>query len=277
MLNRLLEKMARCSPFFGSEQALVENSVYRRILYATLGDLHFGRRWRDRVLSALLAHLCTPRRILDAGCGTGQTMAAIHRRYPSSIVDGCDIVRANVRKCARLARRTGIHSDRIWTCDMELEAPGNGYDLILCMDVLEHIEEWQRAARSLAEALSPDGILLITTPAAGPYQAANYALRRFNPDQADDRQGKGQSHARDGFTLAELRTGLEAAGLEICLGKHAFGPVAMWWHTAFEKLRSHIMPLWALVTLPALCVTGLFEPCLANDGGAIALLVRKAA
>jgi SAM-dependent methyltransferase len=261
--------------YFGAEQALIERSVYRRITYAALGDLHFGRRWRNRVLSALLSTLPMPGRILDAGCGYGHTMAALQRRYPSSMIDGCDIVAENIRRCTELAQRTDMRSERIWVCDLELEPIPTQYDLVVCMEVLEHIDRWQMAVRNLVEALSPNGHLLIMTPAAGPYQAANQGLRRFNRVRPDDRQGKGQAHVREGFTLAELRAGLEAAGLEIRLGSHGFGPIAMWWHTVFELVRPYYMPFWACVTLPALSITALLERPLTAEGGSLAVIGRK--
>ena len=109
-------------------------------------------------------------RVLDVGCGSGRHTAAA-RRLPGARVVGLD---PSVRELAAAAERLALH-DR-------LEPGGDGrafllagdalrlpfraasFDLVLCCEVLEHVEDDRRAARELGRVLRPGGLLVVSVP-----------------------------------------------------------------------------------------------------------------
>lgn len=97
-------------------------------------------------------------RVLEIGCGAGGTMRWLRGRRTVALAVGVEMVPA----VAEVAR--GVF-DRVECGNVEaMELPGEGFDLILALDVLEHlVDPWRMVAR-LHAALRPGGTLLISVP-----------------------------------------------------------------------------------------------------------------
>lgn len=99
-------------------------------------------------------------------------------------------------------------SDRVTHSTLEqFEPPEEKFDLIILLDVLEHIEDDESALVRLRELLTEGGSLLITVPA--------FPLLWSVHDEAN-------AHFRR-YRRAELRTRLEVAGFEPSLVNFFFG------------------------------------------------------
>jgi SAM-dependent methyltransferase len=123
---------------------------------------------RRRVLDqALTAEAFDPvgKRVLDVGCGSGFFTA--HYLARGAQVTGMDIAPTSIE---RLRAR---HPEARFVLADVGEAPiAETYDLVNAFDVLYHITEdarWERAVRTLAGAVAPGGLLLLTDtfPPAG--------------------------------------------------------------------------------------------------------------
>ena len=92
--------------------------------------------------------------ILDVGCGYGGVLAALAGRYPAARCLGLDVdaemVAAGREKCP-----AGV---RLETGDF-FRLEGEGFDLILMRDVLEHIVRPEAALERAASLLNPGGLL----------------------------------------------------------------------------------------------------------------------
>lgn len=107
------------------------------------------RRWDDmkrygpmsrhtrRLLWKMIAPLAF-RSVLDVGCGQGSPLEEIARRRPGVELAGVDISKTAVE----LARRR-LPAARFWALDLTTERLARDFDLILCTDVLEHVEDDQ--------------------------------------------------------------------------------------------------------------------------------------
>jgi SAM-dependent methyltransferase len=97
--------------------------------------------------------------ILEVGCGTGGTMRALRTRFPDAAVKGIEPVEA----AARLAAGKG--------CDVEsgtfehLPIESSSVDLILALDVLEHLADDGLGLAEAFRVLRPGGRLIATVPA----------------------------------------------------------------------------------------------------------------
>src|SRR5262249_50273594 len=101
-----------------------------------------------------------PTSILDAGCGRGWMMRALHDKYPSAMFWG---VEPSERE-SEIARREG------WAVDTamvdENYAIARRYDLVYCTNVVEHTTNPLDFLSKLRELTNPGGRIVVTCPDA---------------------------------------------------------------------------------------------------------------
>lgn len=123
-----------------------------------LTERYFGTPRHD-----VLYHLrTTPRRALEIGCGTGATMAILQQRQRLEQAVGVELDPAS----AKLARQhfDAVIEGAVEQADFEaLIAPGS-LDLVLCLDVLEHLVDPWHVVRRVSPLLKPGGRLVVSVP-----------------------------------------------------------------------------------------------------------------
>ena len=103
------------------------------------------------------------RALLDAGCSWGYATRFFAARAAS--VAGIDLD----------AEAVAVARERYPSIDFQaapLEAiphPDEAFDVVLCLDVLEHVSDEQRSLDELFRVLRPDGVLILTTPHRGAF------------------------------------------------------------------------------------------------------------
>jgi 2-polyprenyl-3-methyl-5-hydroxy-6-metoxy-1,4-benzoquinol methylase len=96
--------------------------------------------------------------VLDVGCGLGDVLASMPKTYRLS---GMDYAAHNVNVATRrLAGRATIVKGSIY----EIPFEANRFDVALCLEVLEHIEDDARGVRDIARVLKPRGFLIAAVP-----------------------------------------------------------------------------------------------------------------
>jgi SAM-dependent methyltransferase len=139
---------------------------------------HWWYRGRRVIIRTELDRLPlpAPAAVLDAGCGSGRTMAEL---VQLGEVRGIELD----PEAAELARGRG-HGDVVTGRLEELPWGPDTFDLIVCLDVIEHTPDDRATLRSLQRVCKPGGWLLVTVPA---YQAlwslhdeANHHYRRYS-------------------------------------------------------------------------------------------------
>lgn len=115
--------------------------------------------------------------ILDFGCGSGAVLEMLKNKGYTNI-HGMDVSNA----CVNLVKSRGIKASLI-TADL-LNLGKNKYDLILLLDVLEHVERDLELLKNLRTSLRHNGKILITVPAHQflwrPHDDANHHFRRYS-------------------------------------------------------------------------------------------------
>jgi SAM-dependent methyltransferase len=165
-------------------------------------ECHWWYRGRRRVLHAELDRLALPAgaRILDAGCGSGRMLDELR---PRGGVIGVD---ANADAVAATRRRGHL----AWQGNIErMPFADASFDLVTCLDVLEHTSDDRRTLRELRRVTRPGGTLVVTVPA---YQAlwsahdvVNGHYRRYTvSDLRAAAQEAGWYHLRDSYFNALL-------------------------------------------------------------------------
>lgn len=112
-------------------------------------------RHQRRIIAALLDALRFDS-VLDVGCGEGSLLAFLHSRYSCDRMAGLDIAGPAIER----ARRT-FPPAHYFTGDMASLPPEERFDLITCIDVVEHVENDVELLRGMAAVCS--GFVLCVT------------------------------------------------------------------------------------------------------------------
>lgn len=117
---------------------------------------------RGRLLERLDYIKLEPRRILDAGTGTGRASDALLRRYPSAQVVSLDLAFGMVQ----VARRQGRWLRRPLPVNADIEAlpfADGSFDLVFSNLTLQWVDDPDRVFAELRRVLAPQGLLMFTT------------------------------------------------------------------------------------------------------------------
>lgn len=139
----------------------------------------------ERARATLITHLVTsllprdraPVRILDVGSGDGWLARELARTLHGRAQVTCYDANYTPELLAHLG------SSNPSTVTYTKEEPSTQADLVLALDVMEHVEDDRSFGRSLAGHLAPGGHLIVTVPADpalfGPHDVALGHFRRY--------------------------------------------------------------------------------------------------
>lgn len=116
--------------------------------YAQTIPAHDGR------VQAILAELGGAKRVLDAGCGKGRYAALIKQQAPQAEVHAIDVSEEMLRHVP-----AGIHT-QVSTIQ-NLPYPDGHFELVYCVEALEHVPNPPAALAEMARVLAPGGRLVV--------------------------------------------------------------------------------------------------------------------
>ncbi len=145
------------------------------------------------------------RRILDAGCGTGNNLVHFRRFGRTVGVDLSD-------EALRLCRSRGVAAAR--GSLLSLPFPDGSFDAVTSFDVLYHrwVEDDRVAVRETVRVMKPGGLLLLRVPALkmlwGAHDEAVHSRHRYTrgevrPNPAPPRLGRGFPARADGMDVPQ--------------------------------------------------------------------------
>jgi 2-polyprenyl-3-methyl-5-hydroxy-6-metoxy-1,4-benzoquinol methylase len=159
--------------------------------YADLYRRHWWWRVRERILldriRDLLGELSKTPRILDVGCGAGLFFDALEQFGHVEGIESDPIA----------VEQSGQWRSRIHLGDLDTFKANEPFDIILALDVIEHMDEPDVLLRHAGELLAPGGRILVTTPA---FEWLWTSHDRLN-------------HHRKRYTAPEMRSLVRKAGL----------------------------------------------------------------
>lgn len=234
----------KLSTFFETTPAL------QKLFYRLL-DLLLLRAWHiQRELKQWGALNKGPKRILDAGSGFGQYTYFMARRFRNAEILGVDVKDDEVANSQQFFEKAGFRNVQFQTADLTQFWHSETYDLVLCVDVMEHIEPDVQVFRNLCHSLKDGGMLLISTPS----------------DQGgSDVQQEGEEsfigeHVRDGYGIREIKDKLYEAGFSKVKVRYSYGaPGKVSWRLSMKypilmlnwsKALFAILPFYYLVVYP---------------------------
>ena len=154
----------------------MDRAVYDRM--AEIDGEHWWFTARRAILTALIGRLGLPAnpRILEVGAGTGSNLGMLKGFGRVDAIEPDDAARALASERSGLAVKGGLLPDGVTLED-------GAYDLIVLLDVLEHIPDDKGTLVALKPKLAPRGRLVVTVPAMpwlwSAHDVAHHHQRRY--------------------------------------------------------------------------------------------------
>ena len=193
---------------------IFNRSPFLRKLFYKLLDLLILRAWhvKKELKSLNKSQIFN---ILDAGSGFGQYTYRMRRMFPKANILAVDIKEKQITDCTLFFKSIGKDKKvRFEVADLTTFTKPDNYQLILTVDVMEHIEEDVQVFRNFHESLTSGGTLLISTPSD-----------QGGSDVHDnDSTSFIEEHVRDGYNIKEIEEKLKSAGFSRIDARYSYGP-----------------------------------------------------
>ncbi len=188
--------------------------------------------------------------ILDAGSGFGQYDYAMTRMNSSWNIKGIDVKEEQIEDCNRFFSKIGRPNVHFEVADLTKYYDDNQYDLILSVDVMEHILEDVQVFKNFYRSMKPGGMVLISTPS----DQGGSDVHDHNDESFIE------EHVRDGYNIDEIQEKLKSAGFDKAEARYSYGkPGQISWRLSMKypikllnvsKLFFVLIPFYYLITFP---------------------------
>lgn len=200
--------------FIGSELAYhPDYSFLQRLYIRVLGVPVVGLRIRARNIFSLIPLNRSYKDILDAGSGPGVFSFHLARRFPQAKVVGIDLDQSKIRSAEYIKEKAGVFNVSFKLADIAKIRGEKLYDLAVCVDILEHMEDDDAALFALHRVLRDGGVLVLHVPTL--YRRYPVWKKSLNFDV--------ETHVRPGYELDDILRKVQASGFSISESGYTYG------------------------------------------------------
>jgi 2-polyprenyl-3-methyl-5-hydroxy-6-metoxy-1,4-benzoquinol methylase len=207
--------------------------------------------------------------ILDAGSGEGASLTIVQaRRFNESQFVAVDLYQKGPSK-----QHLPIPSNISFVKkDLFKYVGTNQHDVIVCLDVLEHIDNYRKILSLFYEWLKPDGKLIVHVPSAHQirYLTKNDLLKNTNR-----KQRLGDYHVRTGFESEEILKDIQNAGFNVFYRRYTFSAFTWFSKELFSIFEKKSLPGIGIMMLPFIWFSAKAESLLELRRGNGILIVAK--
>ncbi len=243
-------------------------SLFLRKLFYFLLDLLLLRSWHVHLeLKKWMKTIPNKPQILDAGMGFGQYTYFMAKRMPQAEILAVDVKEEQIADCKMFFQATGLKNVSFKIADLTKFVTPPQFDLVLCVDVMEHILEDVAVFKNYVNSMNKGGMLLISTPS----------------DQGgSDVQDEGESsfieeHVRDGYNINEIEKKLLNSGFSKVEARYSYGnPGKIAWRLSmkypimllgYSKMFFVILPFYFILVYPFAFVLNYFDTVIKHPTG----------
>jgi 2-polyprenyl-3-methyl-5-hydroxy-6-metoxy-1,4-benzoquinol methylase len=223
-----------------------------RILFYNLLNLLLLRTWHiKKELKKYRKDHPDPIHALDAGSGFGQYTYYLMKLSKFWKITGVDVKAEQIEDCSIFIKKIQKEQHvQFKVVDLTRMNEKATYDLILCVDVMEHIDNDRQVFNNFVNALKPGGVILISTPSD-----------QGGSDVHDDtNESFIEEHVRNGYNIAEIEEKLRSAGCLNVVSKYSYGkPGKISWKISMKypilmlnwsKIFYIILPFYFILAFP---------------------------
>lgn len=244
-----------------------------RIIFYKLLDLLLLRAWHIRKeLREKAGTSPEIKNILDAGSGFGQYTYRMAKWFKMSEIKAVDIKVEQINDCNDFVLKAGLESRvKFEIADLTKFNDPEKYDLVLSVDVMEHIEEDELVFRNFFNSMKPGAMLLISTP------SDQGGSDTHHHDKDEGVHGFIDEHVRDGYNIVDIENKLKRAGFSKVVARYSYGnPGKTSWKFSMKypifllgvsKLFFIILPLYYAVVFPFVIILNYFDLGILHKSG----------
>jgi len=244
-----------------------KNPFLRKLFYNLL-DLLLLRAWHIKKEINLWAKNKNDNlSILDAGSGFGQYVYFLSKKNQSWKITGADIKEEQVEDCNNFFRKIGRNQVSFCVEELTSFSVSAAFDLILSVDVMEHIEEDVLVFKNFHASLKQDGMVLISTPSD-----------QGGSDVHDhDHESFIEEHVRDGYGISEIQEKLKMAGFRKTEARYNYGiPGKISWKLSMKypimmlnisRLFFVLLPFYFIIAFPFALVLNFLDINMSHSTG----------
>ena len=257
---------------------IIKKNPILRVLFYKILDLMFLRSWYvRRELKKIREKFGSKKiNIYDAGSGYGQYTYFMFRNLQPCEIYSIDVKEDWIKDSKEFFESQKINNVSFGIEDLTQINHINRFDLIVCVDVMEHIPDDVKVFQNYYNALKKDGCLLINTPSI-------YGGSDVHEDNDESFIGE---HARDGYSKEDLESKLHPIGFTTHQSLYSYGfwgdkawrlgikyPIMM---VNISKLFLFILPVYYLITFPFTFIMMLVDLHSSNTvGSGINFIAKK--
>jgi len=232
--------------------SLIRKFPVLRISFYKMLDVMFLRSWYVRRELRELRKTMGNKNIsiYDAGTGYGQYSWYMARKLKPNSIYAIDVKKEWINDCGFFFKQQKLSQVSFGIEDLTQISHKNKFDLIVSVDVMEHIVDDVQVFKNFYDALKEGGYLMINTPSI-------YGGSDVHDDEDESFIGE---HARDGYSYEDLEQKLVPLGFKIVRHRYTYG---FWgnlsWRLGIKypmimlnssKLFFILLPFYFLITLP---------------------------
>ena len=240
----------------------------RKIFYGLL-DLLLLRAWhiqreltkwaadkRDRQLA-----------IYDAGAGFGQYTYWLSSKSRKWNITAIDVKDEQVADCNAFFSKIGRTQVKCEVGDVTKFTKADTFELVVCVDVMEHILEDEAALKCYSTSLKSGGMLIISTPSD-----------QGGSDVHEEGEGSFiEEHVRDGYNIDDIRAKCLRNGFTKVEARYSYGaPGKISWKLSMKwpllmlqasKLFFILLPFYYVIAYPIAFVLNMFDVRMKHSTG----------
>ena len=238
-----------------------QSPMLRKLFYKLL-DILLLRSWHIRKeLKIWEQTVSGEQKILDAGSGFGQYDFYMASRNSNWQITGLDVKEEQIADCNEFFTKINLKNANFKFGDLTKLNEADNYSMVLCVDVMEHIEEDELVFRNFHRSLKDGGMLLVSTPSDKGGSDVHHH------DHSHDAKGSHSfidEHVRDGYGIDEISDKMKRAGFTKTKVYYQYGwPGKLAWKLSMKypiiMLNASyfffiILPFYYLITFPFVLV-----------------------
>ena len=232
--------------------------ILRKIFYRLL-DILLLRSWYIRKeIRIWEKEISGKQNILDAGSGFGQYDFYLASRNSNWNIIGLDVKQEQVDDCNAFFNKIGLNNASFDHGDLTKLNEESAYNLVICVDVMEHIEEDEIVFENFQKALVDGGMLLVSTPSDKGGSDVHHEHHHSHEDGGS--QSFIDEHVRDGYGVDEISEKMKKAGFSRSEVYYQYGkPGKLAWKLSMKfpilMLNTSyfmfiVLPIYYLITFP---------------------------
>lgn len=241
--------------------------TFKKMYVLLFGIPEIGFQIRSNYFKKILtSHVFkkNPKNILDAGSGIGAYSIWLAKSFNNAKITGGEIDKDKLKSSEVIRKQLHLRNVNFVYFDIMRPQGKPLYDLIICIDVLEHIAQYEIVLKNFYDLLQNNGYVYIHVPQPNQKRIFSSFKKWHHLD-----------HVREGIAKNTLENRLKKLGFRIILSQETsgfFGKIT-WEINHLALSRSFVL---AGIIFPILYILAMLDQLSKNkDGLGVAVLAKK--